>query len=159
GAWPALNATFEDESEELVFRDTCDIGLAVASDAGLVVPVIRDAGGLSFGALAEEIARITEAGRSGRLPPEDLRGATFTVSNVGVWGGRSATPIVRPPEVAIVGFGAVRARPLVVDDVVVAAPSLPISVSADHRVVDGHEATGFLEALIGLLRAPDLLAG
>ena len=100
---------------------------------------------------AAEIARVTEAGRAGHLTPETLRGATFTVTNFGTEGGRFATPIVRPPQVAILGFGAVRVRPVVDGDAVVAAPALPISLSADHRVVDGRDATGFLEAVAAQL--------
>jgi pyruvate/2-oxoglutarate dehydrogenase complex dihydrolipoamide acyltransferase (E2) component len=97
---------------------------------------------------------VTEAGRAGHLPPDALRGATFTVTNFGTEGGRFATPIVRPPQVAILGFGAVRARPVVDGDSIVAAPTLPVSLSADHRVIDGRDATGFLERVLALLRDP-----
>jgi pyruvate dehydrogenase E2 component (dihydrolipoamide acetyltransferase) len=83
-----------------------------------------------------------------------LRGATFTITNFGTEGGRFATPIVRPPQVAILGFGAVRVRPVVDGDAVVAAPTLPVSLSADHRVVDGRDATGFLEHVLATLREP-----
>ena len=125
----------------------CTSGVAVASDDGLVVPVVHDAQTLTLRRRsATRSSRVTEAGRAGHLPPEAIRGATFTVTNFGTEGGRFATPIVRPPQVAILGFGAVRVRPVVDGDAVVAAPTLPVSLSADHRVVDGRDATGFLEA-------------
>ena len=90
----------------------------------------------------------------GAFHPRRFRGATFTVTNYGTEGGRFATPIVRPPQVAILGCGAIRPRPVVDGDRVVAAPALPLSLSADHRVVDGHDATAFLDAVAALLREP-----
>jgi pyruvate/2-oxoglutarate dehydrogenase complex dihydrolipoamide acyltransferase (E2) component len=158
GEWPVLNASYDPDTDELVHHDTYNIGIAVASDDGLVVPVVHDAQDLSLVELGEAIARATEAGRAGHLSPEAIRGATFTVTNFGTEGGRFATPIVRPPQAAILGFGAVRVRPVVDGDVVVAAPALPISLSADHRIVDGRAATGFLEAVAAqLAQASELL--
>ena len=104
--------------------------------------------------LGAEIARLTDVGRSGHLAPETISGATFTVTNFGTEGGRFAAPIVRPPQAAILGFGAVRARPVVDGDAVVAAPTLPISLSADHRIVDGRDATRFAETVAALLARP-----
>ena len=104
--------------------------------------------------------RARHRGRARRAPRarEAIRGATFTVTNFGTEGGRFATPIVRPPQVAILGFGAVRVRPVVDGDTVVAAPTVPISLSADHRVIDGRDATGFLEAVAAAsLAHPDAL--
>jgi len=157
GEWPVLNASYDSDTDELVHHDTYNIGIAVASDDGLVVPVVRDAQDLSLVELGEAIARATEAGRAGHLTPEAIRGATFTVTNFGTEGGRFATPIVRPPQAAILGFGAVRVRPVVDGDAVVAAPALPISLSADHRIVDGRAATGFLEAVAAQLAQPSEL--
>jgi pyruvate/2-oxoglutarate dehydrogenase complex dihydrolipoamide acyltransferase (E2) component len=156
-AFPIINASLDAERDELVFHDAVHMGIAVASDDGLVVPVVHDAHKLDVLGLGREVVRVTEAGRAGHLAPEALRGATFTVTNFGTEGGRFATPIVRPPQVAILGFGAVRARPLVDGDAVIAAPTLPVSLSADHRVVDGRDATGFLEAVLARLRAPSEL--
>ena len=152
--FPILNASLDAETDEVVYHDACNIGIAVASDDGLVVPVVHDAQARDLFELGREIARVTEAGRAGHLSPDALRGATFSVTNFGTDGGRFATPIVRPPQVAIVGFGAVRVRPVVDGDAVVAAPSLPISLSADHRIIDGRAATGFLEAVAALLLVP-----
>jgi pyruvate/2-oxoglutarate dehydrogenase complex dihydrolipoamide acyltransferase (E2) component len=153
-AYPILNSSLDVDRDEIVFHGAVHMGVAVASDDGLVVPVVHDAHERDVLDLGREVARVTEAGRAGHLSPELLRGATFTVTNFGTAGGRFATPIVRPPQVAILGFGAVRVRPVVDGDVVVAAPTLPISLSADHRVVDGRDATGFLEHVLATLREP-----
>jgi pyruvate/2-oxoglutarate dehydrogenase complex dihydrolipoamide acyltransferase (E2) component len=153
-AHPILNASLDEAADEIVYHDTVHVGIAVASDAGLVVPVVHDAQSLDLHALGDEIARLTAAARAGGLPPETIRGATFSVTNFGTEGGRFATPIVRPPQVAILGTGAIRARPVVDGEQVVAAPTLPLSLSADHRLVDGHDATAFLEAIARSLREP-----
>jgi pyruvate/2-oxoglutarate dehydrogenase complex dihydrolipoamide acyltransferase (E2) component len=155
---PILNASLDAERDELVFHGAVHMGVAVASDDGLVVPVVHDAHERDLVDLGREIVRVTEAGRAGHLAPEMLRGATFTVTNFGTEGGRFATPIVRPPQVAILGFGAVRVRPVVDGDAVVAAPTLPVSLSADHRVIDGHDATNFVEQVLARLRDPSSLA-
>ena len=153
-AQPILNASLDEAAGEIVYHDAINVGVAVASDDGLVVPVVHDAQTLSLRALGDEINRLTAAARSGGLPPDEIRGATFTVTNYGTEGGRFATPIVRPPQVAILGCGAIRPQPVVDGDRVVAAPALPLSLSADHRVVDGHDATAFLDAVAALLREP-----
>ena len=153
-AQPLLNASLDDAADEIVYHSAINIGVAVASDDGLVVPVVHNAQSLSLRALGEELSRVTTAARAGGLPPEEIRGATFTVTNFGTEGGRFATPIVRPPQVAILGCGAIRTQPVVDGDRVVAAPALPLSLSADHRVVDGHQATTFLDAVATLLREP-----
>jgi pyruvate/2-oxoglutarate dehydrogenase complex dihydrolipoamide acyltransferase (E2) component len=151
---PILNASLDEVAEEIVYHDAVHVGVAVDSDAGLVVPVVHDAQSLTLVELGAEIVRVTDAARAGGLSPGTLRGATFSVTNFGTEGGRFATPIVRPPQVAILGTGAVRARPIVDGDAVVAAPTLPLSLSADHRVVDGHDATAFLEDVAARLLQP-----
>ncbi|HEY3674157.1 MAG TPA: dihydrolipoamide acetyltransferase family protein [Acidimicrobiia bacterium] len=153
-AFPIMNSSLDVDRDEVVFHAAVHMGVAVASDDGLVVPVVHDAHERDVVGLGHEVVRVTEAGRTGHLSPEMLRGATFTVTNFGTEGGRFATPIVRPPQVAILGFGAVRMRPVVDGDVVVAAPTLPVSLSADHRVVDGRDATGFLEHVLATLSEP-----
>jgi pyruvate dehydrogenase E2 component (dihydrolipoamide acetyltransferase) len=154
GAQPLLNASLDEAADEIVYHSAINIGVAVASDDGLVVPVVHDAQSLGIRALGDEISRLTAAARAGGLPPDEIRGATFTVTNYGTEGGRFATPIVRPPQVAILGCGAIRTQPVVDGDRVVAAPALPLSLSADHRVVDGHQATTFLDAVAAMLREP-----
>ncbi len=158
GVVPILNASLDEPADEIVYHDDCHVGIAVATGAGLTVPVLHDAHTLTLSELGGEIARLTEAARAGGLSPETLRGATFTVTNFGTEGGRFATPIVRPPQVAILGFGAIRVRPVVADGDVVAAPTLPLSLSADHRIVDGHDATRFFEHVAALLADPAPLA-
>ncbi len=153
-AQPLLNASLDDAAGEIVYHHAVNVGIAVASDDGLVVPVVHGAQSLGLHALGDEIGRVTAAARAGGLPPDEIRGATFTVTNFGTEGGRFATPIVRPPQVAILGCGAIRPQPVVDGDRVVAAPALPLSLSADHRVVDGHHATTFLDTVAGLLREP-----
>jgi pyruvate dehydrogenase E2 component (dihydrolipoamide acetyltransferase) len=152
--YPLLNASLDEQAEEIVYHDSVHVGIAVASEHGLVVPVVRNAHERGLLALGDEIHRLTIAARAGGLPPDELRGATFTVTNFGTEGGRFATPIVRPPQVAILGCGAIRTRPVVDGDAVVAAPTLPLSLSADHRVVDGHDATSFLDGIAARLREP-----
>lgn len=156
---PVLNAGFDATAEEMLLHDACHVGIAAATDAGLVVPVLRDAHTLDVPALGTRVNEITAAARAGHLTPALLDGATFTITNFGTEGGRFATPIVRPPQVAILGFGAAKVRPIVDGDAVIAAPALPISLSADHRVVDGHDATTFLERVGELLSDPGLLRG
>jgi pyruvate/2-oxoglutarate dehydrogenase complex dihydrolipoamide acyltransferase (E2) component len=151
---PILNASFDEQAEEIVYHGAVNVGIAVASEHGLVVPVLRDAHTRGLRALGDEVHRLTLAARAGGLPPEEIRGATFTVTNYGTEGGRFATPIVLPPQVAILGCGAIRTRPVADGDAVVAAPTLPLSLSADHRVVDGHDATSFLDGVAARLREP-----
>lgn len=158
-AHPILNASLDVDRDEVIFHDAVHMGIAVASDDGLVVPVVHDAHAYDIDALAGEIVRVTAAGRGGHLEPALVRGATFTVTNFGTEGGRFATPIIRPPQVAILGFGAVRVRPTVDGEAVIAAPTLPVSLSADHRVVDGRDATSFVERVLAALRDPSQLAG
>jgi pyruvate dehydrogenase E2 component (dihydrolipoamide acetyltransferase) len=151
---PLMNASLDMEAGEIVVHEGCHIGLAVATDAGLLVPVVRDADGRTLPDLAAEIGRLTSAARQGKVDLADLRGGTFTVTNYGSLGGRFATPLIRPPEAGIMGFGAIRPRPFVVDGAVVARPTLPYCCSADHRLVDGDLLTAFSEHVAGLLADP-----
>jgi len=138
----------------IVVHPDCNVGLAVATADGLVVPVIRQADRRGLADLAGEVRRLTAAARDRKVDLADLRGGTFTISNYGALGGRFATPIIRPPEVAIMGFGAIRPRPFVVDGQVQARPTLPWSLSCDHRLIDGDVATAFAEYVLGLLADP-----
>ena len=166
--YPAFNASLELSAAEgggtIVVHPDCNIGLAVATADGLVVPVIRQADRRPLADLAAEVRRLTTAARTRRIEVAELRGGTFTISNWGAIGGRYATPLIRPPEVGIMGFGAIEQRPFVVDGEVKARPTLPWSLSADHRLIDGDVSTAFSEYVTGLLADPiallaELLAG
>jgi pyruvate/2-oxoglutarate dehydrogenase complex dihydrolipoamide acyltransferase (E2) component len=166
--YPVFNASLEMASDgtggAIVIHPECNIGLAVATADGLVVPVIRQADRRPLADLAAEVRRLTAAARNRRVDVAELRGGTFTISNWGAIGGRHATPLIRPPEVGIMGFGAIQPRPFVVDGEVKARPTLPWSLSADHRLIDGDVSTAFSEYVTGLLADPiallaELLAG
>jgi pyruvate/2-oxoglutarate dehydrogenase complex dihydrolipoamide acyltransferase (E2) component len=151
---PLLNSSLDADAGEIIVHPGCHVGLAVATDRGLVVPVLRDADRRRFRDLAVEVRRLTLAARGNDLVPGELAGGTFTVSNYGALGGRFATPLIRPSEAGIMGFGAIRPRPIVVEGSVVARPTLPYSCSADHRLVDGDELTAFAEDVAQLLANP-----
>jgi pyruvate dehydrogenase E2 component (dihydrolipoamide acetyltransferase) len=139
--FPELNARLERDA--IVYLDRYDIGVAVQTDQGLVVPVVRDCGTRTIEELAAEVAQLAESARAGSLKPEELRGSTFTVSSAGKLAGLLQTPIVNYPEVAILSIGRIAERPVVRDGEIVAAPIGFISLTFDHRVVDGARAAGF----------------
>ncbi len=152
--FPLVNASIDPEAGTYTVHDRINLGIAVATDDGLVVPVIHDAGQRGLAGLAAEINRAAGAARSKRLTPGDLRGGTFTITNYGAIGGRFATPLVRPGEVGILGFGAVRERAIAIDGRVEARPTLPVVFSADHRLIDGDLATSFQEQVLAYVRQP-----
>ncbi len=154
--YPMLNAsiTLDGSDGHIDIHDHVNVGIAVATEAGLIVPVIRDADQRSLFELADEIQTLTAAARDRTITAERLRGGTGTITNYGSLGGRFATPMIRPPEVSIVGFGSIRQRPFVVDGTVMARMTLPISVAVDHRLIDGDVMTAFQEHIIGLLSDP-----
>jgi pyruvate dehydrogenase E2 component (dihydrolipoamide acetyltransferase) len=139
--FPELNARLE--RDEIVFLDRYDLGVAVQTDAGLLVPVVRDCHSRSVDELGAEVRRLAESARAGKLAPEELRGSTFTVSSAGKLGGLLQTPIVNHPEVAILSIGRIGERAVVRDGAVVAARVGYVSVTFDHRVVDGARAAEF----------------
>jgi pyruvate/2-oxoglutarate dehydrogenase complex dihydrolipoamide acyltransferase (E2) component len=141
-AHPELNATLE--SQELTRHERCDIGYAIQSPHGLVVPVIRDAGARSQDDLAGEVERLVESGRAGTLGPGDLRGGTFTITDARRLGGLFATPLLNTPQVGILGVHRVAERPVVRDGEIVARPIGLVSVGFDHRALDGATAAAFL---------------
>ncbi|HXT34588.1 MAG TPA: dihydrolipoamide acetyltransferase family protein [Chloroflexota bacterium] len=155
--FPYVNAAIDDATHEIVLKRRYHIGMAAATDDGLLVPVIRDADRLTVLEIAAEIARLTEGARARTLGMPDLRGSTFTVSNFGSVGGFFATPIINPGEAAILGLGRIVERPWVVDGRVEPRPILPLSFTADHRLIDGELAMRFLNALIGRLEQPGRL--
>ena len=151
-AVPELNATLD--GDEIVFWDRYDLGIAVQTDEGLVVPVLRAADAKSLDELDAESRRLADAARSGTLKPEELRGSTFTVTSAGRLGGLFATPLVNYPEVGILGLHRIADRPAVVDRKVVIRKIGWLSCTFDHRVVDGARATEFLLEVIGRLENP-----
>jgi pyruvate dehydrogenase E2 component (dihydrolipoamide acetyltransferase) len=154
---PKLNATMDEERAELVLHRRYDVGLAAATDAGLVVPVIRDADRRSLLDLAREIERLAADTKAGRARPEDLGRSTFTITSLGALGGLFATPVLNHPEVAILGLHRIRPTPLARDGQVVIRDVMHVSVTSDHRVVDGHEAAAFAYEVIRTLEDPNLL--
>lgn len=139
--FPELNARFE--GDQIVYLDRYDIGVAVQTEQGLVVPVVRACDSHSVEELQREVERLADAARGGSLQPEELRGSTFTLTSAGKLAGLFQTPLVNHPEVAILSIGRVAERPVVRDGAVVAAPTGYVSVTFDHRVVDGARAAGF----------------
>lgn len=155
--FPLVNASIELDAGgggSVDVHDKIHIGIAVATDAGLMVPVVRHADQRSLFDLADEVGRLTTACRERTIGTSDLQGGTATITNYGSLGGRFATPMIRPPEAAIVGFGSIRERPIVVAGQVVARPTLPVSIAVDHRLIDGDLMTAFQEHIIGLLSDP-----
>lgn len=157
-AFPAVNASIDTEAETITVHADVNIGIAVAAPQGLLVPVIANADRSSLFEIAAEIDRLTTEARAGSISNADLKNGTCTITNYGSLGGRSANPIIRAPEAAIVGFGSIRERPLAVDGQIVARPTLPISTGADHRLIDGDLMTAFQERIIANLTNPIVLA-
>ncbi|MEX2102690.1 MAG: dihydrolipoamide acetyltransferase family protein [Gaiellaceae bacterium] len=150
--FPELNATLS--GQEIVFWERYDIGVAVQTDEGLLVPVLRSADGLSLDEIETEVGRLAEGAREGTLKPEELRGSTFSITSAGRLGGLFATPLVNHPEVAILGLHRIGERPAVVDGQVVPRRIGWLSCTFDHRVVDGARASEFLLGVIERLQTP-----
>jgi pyruvate dehydrogenase E2 component (dihydrolipoamide acetyltransferase) len=135
------------------------VGIAVATDDALVVPVVHDAGTLSLAAISARRLELAEAARNGRLRPGDLQGGTFTISNLGMYGVDAFQAIVNAPQAAILAVGRILERPAVVGGTLVARPSLVLSISFDHRVIDGARGAQFLDTLADLIEEPAGLVG
>ena len=154
---PTMNSTVDDFVEEILLHSNINLGCAVDTDNGLMVPVIRNADTLSPVQLAEETARLASACRDRSIPREELSGGTFTISSVGSYGGMFTTPIINYPEVGILGVGRSKERVLTKDGTFYAGLVLPLSLSCNHRVVDGAEAARFLRTICELLENPEEL--
>ncbi len=152
--FPLMNASIDTDSGTITVHEPVNIGIAVASAEGLSVPVIGDADRRHLFDLAAEIRRLSDAVRDRSVATAELRGGTATISNYGSLGGRFASPIIRSPEVVIVGFGAIRPRPFVVDGEIAARPTLPVAIAADHRLIDGDLLTAFQGDVISRLTDP-----
>jgi pyruvate dehydrogenase E2 component (dihydrolipoamide acetyltransferase) len=157
-AHPRLNATVDDERQELLVRSSYHIGIATSVPDGLLVPVVRNADAKSVGALAREIADLAERGRAGKLARGELSGSTFTITSLGPLGGVMATPILNYPEVGILGVHKIQRRPVYQPDGSVGpADLMNLSISLDHRVIDGYEGAQFLATVKGYLEDPHRL--
>lgn len=154
---PMLNSAFDESTQEIVKRRAYHIGIASATEAGLIVPVVRDADRKSLLDIAREIARLAEDTKSGRVRPEDLGGSTFTITSLGQQGGLFATPILNFPEVAILGIHQMKEKPVVRDGQIVIGDVMLLSLSFDHRIIDGHIGAAFAYEIIAYLQDPDRL--
>lgn len=154
GEHPKLNASFHQDPAEIVLHRGVHVGIATDTQHGLLAPVLRDAGDRGILDIAREIRRLAEAARAGRARPEELTGSTMTVSNVGSFGAEYGTPIINFPEAAILALGVIEPKALVVDGRVEARPATVLSLSFDHRVMDGAEAGRALKALGTVLQSP-----
>jgi pyruvate dehydrogenase E2 component (dihydrolipoamide acetyltransferase) len=154
---PYLNATLDDENEEIILKKYFNIGLATDTPEGLMVPVVKNAKEKSIFELAQELFQLAEKARNRTIDLADLKGGTFTITNYGAVRGIYGTPIINYPEVAILGIGRIQEKPVVRDGKVVVRRILPLALSFDHRVVDGAEAARFLNTVIARLEDPDLI--
>src|SRR5213080_1772168 len=153
-AFPMMNSSWDESRDEIIVKEPINVGIAVNTSQGLLVPVLRGADQLDLVTIAEKSAQLIEGARAGTLPPNQMSGGTITVTNVGASGPvETGTPIINPPECCVVAFGAIKPRPMVVQGQVVARSGAWISISVDHRIVDGALATEFLTALVSELES------
>ena len=155
--YPELNTSVDSETDEIIQKHYYDIGIAADTDRGLVVPVVRDANTKSIFEIADDIIELATKARDGKLKMEEMQGGSMSISNLGSEGGKWFTPVINQPEVAILGIGRIEEQPVVVDGEVVPAKVLAISISYDHRVIDGAVAQRALNHIKKLLNNPDLL--
>ncbi len=152
-----LNASYEESLEEIIIKKFYNIGIAVDAPHGLIVPVIHDADQKGILELAKSIADLSARGKEKHLHPDELTHGTFTITNYGAFGSSYGVPIIRYPESAVLGIGAIQKKPVVVDDQIVIRSMMPLSMSFDHRIIDGADAGRFMNTLKKLLEDPDLL--
>ncbi len=155
--FPMINARYDDEANVVTRSGAVHLGVATQTDAGLMVPVVRDAQDRNIWQLSAEVKRLADAARAGTARREELSGSTLTLTSLGPLGGIASTPVVNRPEVAIVGPNKVVERPVVRDGRIVVAKVMNLSISCDHRVVDGHDAASFVQAVRRLVETPALL--
>jgi 2-oxoglutarate dehydrogenase E2 component (dihydrolipoamide succinyltransferase) len=153
--FPAVNAYIDGES--IIYHDYCDISIAVSAPKGLVVPVIRNAESLSLAEIEKEVATLAGKARDNKLTIEEMTGGTFTITNGGVFGSMMSTPIINPPQSAILGMHNIVERPVVRDGQIVIRPMMYVALSYDHRIIDGRESVGFLVKVKQCLENPTLL--
>ena len=153
--FPIVNASID--NEDIVYHGFQDIGVAVSTDRGLVVPVVRDAGNLSIADIELKITEYSEKAREGKLSIEEMQGGTFTISNGGIFGSLLSTPILNAPQTAILGMHKIQDRPIALNGEVVIRPMMYLAMSYDHRLLDGKEAVTFLVAIKEMLESPERL--
>jgi len=151
---PSINAMIE--GDEIVYREYCDVSIAVSAPKGLVVPVLRNVESMSFAGVEKAIVEFGQKARDGTLSIDEMSGGTFTISNGGVYGSLSGTPIINPPQSAILGMHSIINRPVCVgnDWNIIARPMMNVALTYDHRLVDGREAVTFLKCVRDLVEDP-----
>ena len=155
--YPILNSTLDESRDEIVLRKSYHIGVAAATDSGLMVPVLRNADRLSLFQIAAALEPLAERTRTGKASREELSGSTFTISSLGKLGGLLATPIINFPEVAVLGVHKIKETPVVRNGQIVIREMMNLSISLDHRIVDGYEGALFLQHVVGMLEDPTLM--
>jgi 2-oxoglutarate dehydrogenase E2 component (dihydrolipoamide succinyltransferase) len=150
---PEVNA--EISGDDIIYKNHYDIGVAVSTENGLVVPVLRDADAMSFAEIESKIADLANRARDGKLAMEDLTGGTFTITNGGIFGSLLSTPILNPPQSGILGMHAIVKRPVAVGDNIEIRPMMNLALSYDHRIVDGREAVTFLVRVKECIEQPE----
>ncbi len=156
-AHPTINASIDMDQDQIIYKEYVNVGIAVDTERGLVVPSLRNADNMSIADIARALGALSESVRTSSFTIADLQGSTFTISNLGAIGGTYSTPIINPPEVAILLIGRSRKVPVVIDDKVEIRLMMPLSLSYDHRLVDGATAARFLNDVIGFLKTPSRL--
>jgi 2-oxoglutarate dehydrogenase E2 component (dihydrolipoamide succinyltransferase) len=151
--FPAVNGQID--GNDMVYFDYADIGIAVSSPKGLMVPVLRNAEQMSLATIEKEIKRLAVKARDGKITPEDMTGGTFTITNGGVFGSMLSTPIINPPQSAILGMHNIVERPVAVNGKVEIRPIMYVALSYDHRIIDGKESVGFLVKVKEMIESPE----
>jgi len=153
--FPVVNASVE--GTDIIYHNYYDIGIAVSTERGLMVPVIRDVDQMSFAEFERQLGDIALRAQAGTISMEDLTGGTFTITNGGIFGSMMSTPILNQPQSAILGMHAIQKRPMVVDDEIVVRPMMYLALTYDHRIVDGKDSVQFLVAIKEVLEDPGRL--
>ena len=151
--YPAVNAYID--GKEMVMHDYADIGIAVSSPKGLMVPVVRNAEQMTLAEIEKEIKRLAVKARDGKITPDEMTGGTFTITNGGVFGSMLSTPIINPPQSAILGMHNIVERPVAIDGEVKIRPIMYVALSYDHRIIDGKESVSFLVKVKEMLENPE----
>jgi 2-oxoglutarate dehydrogenase E2 component (dihydrolipoamide succinyltransferase) len=154
-AFPVVNAWID--GSDIVYHHDCNIGVAVSTEKGLMVPVLRNAESMTFAQIEKRIGELAQKARDGKIAVDDLQGGTFTITNGGVFGSLVSTPILNPPQSAILGMHAIQKRPIAVDDQVVIRPMMYLALSYDHRLIDGKDAVQFLVRIKECIEGPERL--